>query len=481
MTSRTTGCALLAVSLSLAGCIADPDGPTGRVPTKSGGQTADGGSADAGPADAGPADAGPAGGTPADAGSRANRPPVLTAPGPQTVNEEEDFTLALDASDDDGDDLVFHLIGAPAGARFDPLTGVLTFRPDFIEGGDHYALTACVDDASERDCKDFTLDIVDTVRPLDPVVLRCDTAPEADCFANFGGGTCTDGFCDFGDHVRYIVRQGLDPWLASPGRIAAGEGVTLAAVSVPKAASSSNAMPVRIFFHGFQSGPFEAFFANRQFEPNGAAEFTIAATDEASSQWFGYASSLDSIVGGDGVVTPKAGPIVDYTSRRVLHLLDWTRRTFAGVDLDRAYTVGFSMGGAGSAHFGVLHARHLAFAFARVAEMNPHFHKPARTAQLTTIWGGPDAGLLDITSGVPVWDRLDLTRALRDEAGAEDAYLSTKHNKNNEDVLFSSVLFRSAITGLSYYEAVEQLHVGHVAFWDEADHIVQPDPVLGEE
>jgi len=58
--------------------------------------------------------------------SNVNRAPVLTAPGDQTSAENDVISLALSASDPDGDSLTYSATGLPEGLAIAPTTGVIS-------------------------------------------------------------------------------------------------------------------------------------------------------------------------------------------------------------------------------------------------------------------------------------------------------------------------------------------------------------------
>jgi hypothetical protein len=76
-----------------------------------------------------------------------NSPPVLTVPGPFTVAEGQTLTFQVTANDPDipPDTLSFGLIGGPAGAALDPVTGEFTWHPDCDAVGE-YTVTFTVSD-----------------------------------------------------------------------------------------------------------------------------------------------------------------------------------------------------------------------------------------------------------------------------------------------------------------------------------------------
>ncbi|HXI50726.1 MAG TPA: putative Ig domain-containing protein, partial [Candidatus Saccharimonadales bacterium] len=78
-----------------------------------------------------------------------NTSPVLTVPGPQTINELATLTVTNTATDADlpPQALVFALVSAPTGVNLDPVTGVLTWTPNETQGGTTNAITLRVTDS----------------------------------------------------------------------------------------------------------------------------------------------------------------------------------------------------------------------------------------------------------------------------------------------------------------------------------------------
>ncbi|MGE3817844.1 MAG: putative Ig domain-containing protein, partial [Isosphaeraceae bacterium] len=67
----------------------------------------------------------------------ANRTPVLTGLGDQVVSEGHTLTLALAATDPDGDSLFYAAANLPPGATLDPTRGVLSWTPGILQAGDY--------------------------------------------------------------------------------------------------------------------------------------------------------------------------------------------------------------------------------------------------------------------------------------------------------------------------------------------------------
>ena len=64
--------------------------------------------------------------------------PVLQNPGNPSIAEGQTLTVALAATDPDGDTLTYSVANAPAGATFDPAKGILTWTPTFAQAGDYH-------------------------------------------------------------------------------------------------------------------------------------------------------------------------------------------------------------------------------------------------------------------------------------------------------------------------------------------------------
>ncbi|MDP3277579.1 MAG: hypothetical protein Q8Q09_20500 [Deltaproteobacteria bacterium] len=328
----------------------------------------------------------------------------------------------------------------PPGAQWDEVTQTLRFTPDFTQGGESWVVLFTARTATESVTQTLAVSVEDTIHPPDPTVARRETGA---------------GF------ERLFVRQITDDYLDSPGL--AGRSFD-AVVTVPTAASATRKMPVRVALHGLGT-------ANPGTTAS-SSEYRIYPHDPSNTYWWGYADSRPA--------SPSAGAQVPaYTARRVLHLLDWVQRTYAGADADRTYITGSSMGGAGAATMGLLHARHFCFVDASLFQAIPKNHRPARVTTLTAHWGAPSAALTD-ESGMAVWDRMDLTRVISSSAEARGQYLEVHHSKDDDTVHFGAVVFASALTGVTLYQALQRAHVGYLASWDEGSH-GPSDPVLGSD
>lgn len=396
---------------------------------------------DASNSDTGPRDAGLEVGTDAQRVDGAdNHAPVLHGLADQTVDEAAalTFSFTVTDADDEGESLRVFVSGLPPGAGFVETTRTITFKPDFIQGGQSWTVAVTASDGRAETQGSFKILVNDTITPPDPTVVETR---------------------DFGDHLRLTLDQKTDNTLDSPGY--AGRSFT-ARVSIPKAASGSNKMPVRLELHAFTNQPRDA---------GSGAEFQIHPADPMDSYWWGYAERLPS-------ATPTSGTVPNYTQRRALQLLGWLLKNYPGADAERVWVTGNSMGGAGALQLALLQARHFCYVEAIIGQTVAKLHRPLRVAQLSGFWGSQPDNLPSGDGESGVWDRLDMTRALRDEALAREQFVFTKHSKDDPLIHFGSVVQPSPLTQSSFYSALQTYAVGHYVVWDEGGH-GQDDPLLG--
>jgi hypothetical protein len=155
--------------------------------------------------------------------------PVLTVPGPQTVDEGAALTFVVSATDADGQPLVFRAAGMPSGATFRDLhdnTGSFSWTPSFTQAGG-YGPTFIVDDTfGGVDSKGVSITVrnVNQAPVLDPIGDR--SVERGSSMSIFLSGADPDGdavtfstanlpswasFTDFGDGSAQL---GLAPPLS---------------------------------------------------------------------------------------------------------------------------------------------------------------------------------------------------------------------------------------------------------------------------
>lgn len=357
------------------------------------------------------------------------RAPDIVDPGDQAIEEDEELVVRVEVSDADDDPLRVWATGLPPGARWDEASRTLRFTPDFVQGGQAWSVTITADDGGHRRTRTFEVEAIDSIAPPPPTVVESE---------------------EFADYTRLTLSQTTDEYLDSPGH--AGRSF-LAYVTVPHEATVDAPMPVRVNLHGFGSPPAKS---------GSYREFRIGPHDPSNTYWWGYDAALP-----DGEPTGEHVP--DYTLRRTLHLVEWVLAMYPEADPTRVFAAGSSMGGAGALTLGVLHARHFAYVSAVLGQAVPRNHRPSRISQLSGHWGPTYA---------PVWDRLDITRALRDDPEAQGQYLYVRHGKDDPTIHFGAAVLPSPLTRESLYSTLQGVGIGHLAVWDEGGH-GPADPVLG--
>ncbi len=356
---------------------------------------------------------------------------------PWTIAEERDSARRIEVTGDHESIRVF-VESLPPGATFDEPSRTLRFRPDFIQGGRQWTVRVTARSKTATATANLEVFVEDTVQPPELVVAQ---------------RTTEDGF------ERIALRQVTDQFTDSPGY--AGRAFD-AVVTVPSGASATRPAPVLVALHGYDATAPE--------DAGSSSEFRIFPHDPGNTYWWGYSENLPG-----GAAT--SGLVPEYTARRVLQLVEWVHRSYAGADPERTYIAGSSMGGAGAATIGLLHARHFCFVDASIFQPVPRNHRPARIATLSALWGAPSLALAD-DSGAPVWNRMDLTRALAQSPEARAQFLELHHSKDDDVIHFGAVVFRSPLTDRSLYRALQETHTGYLASWDEGAH-GPPDPILG--
>jgi subtilisin family serine protease len=88
-----------------------------------------------------------------------NDAPVLQAIGDKNVNELTNLTFTASATDADGDQLTYSLIGAPQGATINASTGVFNFTPTEAQGPGTYTFKVRVTDGTTPVSQDVTVTV----------------------------------------------------------------------------------------------------------------------------------------------------------------------------------------------------------------------------------------------------------------------------------------------------------------------------------
>ncbi|MFO7899372.1 MAG: Ig-like domain-containing protein, partial [Planctomycetota bacterium] len=95
----------------------------------------------------------------------ANQAPTLDPVADQTVAEDDALSLALTASDPDGDPLTYSGANLPQGAALGRGTGILTWTPGFTQAGTYDGVAVTVGDGHSADTQIFSIEVTNTNRP----------------------------------------------------------------------------------------------------------------------------------------------------------------------------------------------------------------------------------------------------------------------------------------------------------------------------
>ena len=97
----------------------------------------------------------------------ANRAPVLTSPGNQTIDEGQVLTFTLSATDPDSDAIVYSMVSTPiaTGATLDSGTGAFSWTTNFTQSGDFNVTFRATDTNGLFDEEAITISVGDVNRP----------------------------------------------------------------------------------------------------------------------------------------------------------------------------------------------------------------------------------------------------------------------------------------------------------------------------
>jgi pimeloyl-ACP methyl ester carboxylesterase len=189
-------------------------------------------------------------------------------------------------------------------------------------------------------------------------------------------------------------------------------------------------------------------------------------TGDFASFYYGYEASYD-------LETPynfprsEGGVVVDYTERRVMHLLDWANRTMLH-DRERVYAMGTSMGGSFAFFLAWRHPDRIAGALAVVPKLclgDRDDMFPGLAASIDRIWG-PQELNLPTTGGDRVFDVMDARQQARLNRHRGSAPVVGFVGLNDNSVGWAEKV--------AYFRTLQQEQAGGAWFWDERDHYESP-------
>lgn len=87
-----------------------------------------------------------------------NRPPILNSIGNKAVDENALLSFTISASDSDGDEISYSVVGLPPGASFNTNSGVFSWTPSFTASGD-YSVVFMASDNVITDSETITITV----------------------------------------------------------------------------------------------------------------------------------------------------------------------------------------------------------------------------------------------------------------------------------------------------------------------------------
>lgn len=183
--------------------------------------------------------------------------------------------------------------------------------------------------------------------------------------------------------------------------------------------------------------------------------------DRTNTWWFGF--------GRNAGVTAQplyAAPIVDYTHQRLDALLDFVASEF-GVDLNRMYLWGGSMGGSGTVHYGLRRGDRFAAIYAESAMTNFAAAGAAggaawESGEITRLWGTVEQNLAT-NLGLSIWEWYNLQRWVQNNPAARLPFLADHHGRNDNVIDWET-------QGAPWCPALEAGRHGLVGVFDHAGH-----------
>ena len=356
---------------------------------------------------------------------------LLANPGPQVIDEEDLLEVSVIARPS----ARVLARGLAPGMHWDEEERKLRFQPDFIQGGQAWEVTLEAFDGSEGTSETFTVTVNDSITPPAPVII--DSVPS-------------------GPNLLITVEQTTDSFLDSPGQA----GRTFEArLLVPTGQPADAKLPVRMNLHGYGGAPMLA-------SSGGIPTIQVAPHDPENSWWTGYNENLPG-------PRPTSGVIHNYTQRRMLNLLKWVLDTYEQADASKVTLSGQSMGGTGTIFMAARHARHFAHFIGLLAGTAPGPIGQSPSWNIVTtlehLWGDHELNLLSDT-GINAWQLYDITSAIESDLDTRNSFFTTVSGKNDNIILFSSMVGVSDFSGKSFSQSLQENKIGHFTLWDQRSH-----------
>ena len=349
-----------------------------------------------------------------------------------TLDEETDYVLNIVAPENSR---VF-VSGYPRGSVFNELNRTLKVRPDFTQSGTYTVNVTSIDGLGVESIDTFTITVNDTIQTVDPVIV--DTI-------------------DGTTYWQYTVRYTTDEWLDVPGL--AGRTLDYV-VRIPKTASPSNKMPLKISMHGHGSAT--AFWTGDG-ENYGIGPFDPAAQN---SWHVGHHSGYPSAyIAGTHTFENTA-------QRRILQTINWIDRNYPGRDPDKTNVFGSSMGGSGASFFAIRYPYLVSEVHENMIGMT--IMRNSGDAYVDSViapyWGSRTNPPMMNDTGMNAYDFYDAARAFKEDPRVRDIQWQTAHGVNDGTIIFNNISSPSIYTGEAFFEAAQTYGVNARIFWDQRGH-----------
>jgi hypothetical protein len=140
-----------------------------------------------------------------------NAAPVINPLGDFTLTEGQSLNLPISASDADGDPLTVTIANLPAGASFNAMTGVLSWKPSYDQAGQFNDITVIVSDGKSTVFESFNVTVNQGYAKPVLAPIPAQTLREGDAFALQLNGSMPGGLTQ-ADGTSIVLSYSA-PWL----------------------------------------------------------------------------------------------------------------------------------------------------------------------------------------------------------------------------------------------------------------------------
>jgi hypothetical protein len=228
-----------------------------------------------------------------------NRPPTLSVPGPQSVNETHTLTFSVSATDpDSGDTLTCSASGLPSGASFNPATRTFSWTPAYGQAGSYTVSFSVVDNGTPQlsDSKTVSITVGATNRAPVLSVPGAQAVNEAQALTfnvsatdPDSGQTLTYSASGLPTGASFNAATRTFSWTPAYGQA----GTYSISFSVVDSGSPplSDTQTVAVSVNHVNRPPVLAAIGNKSIAEGQALTFTLSATDPDSGETLTYSAT----------------------------------------------------------------------------------------------------------------------------------------------------------------------------------------------